>query len=187
MSGQFRTLAMFYPVCSIYLISLAYNPKCVKVSLAVVPFCCYQSKVHQTQSAIAASLIPPGLDISTAKSWKSGPQRSLKIWDQQTGWRGKNPGVLARWAGPGWVRGQHDVTWRRLRFSGAGGSSWVTSEFREYVPATGSRFGASLPGFHLSFHLSWDPAFLTILEKRNEETSLGRWWNWWDCEKHLPK
>ena len=68
MSGQFRTLAMFYPVCSIHLISLASNLKCVKVSLAAVPYCCYQSKVHQTQSAIAASLIPPGLDISTAKS-----------------------------------------------------------------------------------------------------------------------
>ena len=78
-------LGMGITQCTPSMISLACNPKCLKVFLAAVLFCCYQSKFHQTQSAIAASFIPPGWPVPQQKAENHPHRVPLKICNQQTG------------------------------------------------------------------------------------------------------
>ena len=105
----------YHTQCVPSLKSLACNPKCVKVSLAAVLFCCYQSKFHQTQSANAASFIPPGWPVPQQKA-KNRPHRvPLKICNQQTGWWGKKSSSPCEVGGPrgggGGKMTWHDVGW----------------------------------------------------------------------------
>ena len=138
------SLSLSYPVCSIYDI-VSMQSKVCKSVFSRRPILLLSVQVSPNPVRHCRVVDPPRLASSTAKSWKSPPQSSPQNMQPADRLMRKKLHQFLRGRGaPRWGRGEDDVTWRRVRFSGGWQQVGVTSEFREYVPATGSQFKARI-------------------------------------------